>query len=71
MSPVFDDAYPQEAHDSDADREFDYAIRFESTRRKTKSAKPSRSKRPSYSRRGKAPAMHNGMHRRRRSKIRW
>jgi len=71
MSPVFDDAYSQDAHDADTDREFDYAVDFETTRRKSKTTKPQHSKRPSYSRRSKAPAMHNGMHRRRRKKIRW
>ncbi|MCG8586572.1 MAG: hypothetical protein MI757_17860 [Pirellulales bacterium] len=69
MSPVFDDAYPQEAMDSDQDRDFDYAVRFEGRRRKTTTS--SRSRRPSYARRGSAPTMHNGIHRRRRKKIRW
>ena len=67
MSPVFDDTYPQTT-DTDDDRDFDYAVRFESRRRKPSQSK---SRRPSYSRSGNAPTMHNGIHRRRRKKIRW
>ena len=66
MSPVFDDTY-LDAADAD-DRDFDYAVKFESRRRQPSQSK---SRRPSYSRRGKAPQSHNGIHRRRRKKIRW
>ena len=65
MSHVFDDAYPQESTDADHGRDLDYAVRFKTRRRTT------RSSRPSYARRGKAPTMQNGIHRRRRKKIRW
>ena len=73
MSPIFDDAHQQDAFDNDHGREFDYAVRFERTRRSSggSKAKPKRSSRPSYARAGNAPTMHNGIHRRRRKKIRW
>ena len=70
MSPVFDESRDESDHDQDHD--FDHSVPFKSNR-DTASKTPSspKSRRPSFARSGSAPKTHNGIHRRRRKKIRW
>ena len=69
MSPASDDAHRRSDSANEPDCDFDYLVPDES--RRNTEGKSSKSRRPNYARTAKKPMTYNGIHRRRRKKIRW
>ena len=65
MTPIYESG-SSSLNGSSKGRDFDYQANYSRGGKE----KPRRS-RPKYSRQGKAPAMYNGIHRRRKRKISW